>query len=190
MVLWRGFLKTGLLKHLSLREPAPLQGDALRHFCRSLPVGFPFPFMSYASKSCGRQSSCLRQAVSAWICAFWPLEVIRETGGKKLICHRRIPGQDFLWDPLVSAHQQLTQNSCTYPAFQQIGSWCLRSFRFISGVLLVLLPFSLSVLTALVSPYILSKSCSDSLKSSRQRAAICIFSLQLQLSLLALFPHS
>lgn len=47
-LLQGGFLKMGLLRHLSLRRrnPAPVQGDAhLRHFCRSFSVGFPFPFM-------------------------------------------------------------------------------------------------------------------------------------------------
>lgn len=78
-VLQEGFLKTHLLRGILLRGPAAVQGDALSEtFVQILSCGIPLSFYVTCIKSSRRQPCWLQQVVSAWICAFWPLEVVRE----------------------------------------------------------------------------------------------------------------
>lgn len=88
-------------------------------FVQILSCGIPLSTYSTCIKFSGRQPCWLQQVVSAWICAFWPLEVVRERGKKILFSTRQSAAAShsrIFSGTLWFCPPELPQNCCTFLA--------------------------------------------------------------------------
>lgn len=94
-------------------------GRCSETFVQILSCGIPLSIYGTCIKSSGREPCWLQQAASAWICSFWPLEVVRERGKKycfppdNLLQH---PRSGFSLGPFDLCPPELPQNSYAFLA--------------------------------------------------------------------------